>query len=72
LLSGNPQAQADDAVDWLTDTCAALNIPRLRSYGIEEEQIADLAAKARNASSMKANPITLTDSELHEILARSL
>ena len=72
LLTGNPNAAPEDAVGWLTETCTALNIPRLGSYGIESGHIPELVAKAKNASSMKSNPIVLTDSELQEILALAI
>jgi len=72
LLTGNPHADAEDAVGWLADTCAALNIPRLRTYGIESDHIPDLVVKATKASSMKSNPIVLTEAELHEIIERAL
>jgi alcohol dehydrogenase class IV len=49
-----------------------LQIPQLRSYGIQPEHVADLVAKAANASSMKANPIVLTAEELTEALQRAI
>ena len=63
---------ADNLVDWLLETSAALDVPRLGTYGIGRDHIPDLAAKARKASSMKSNPIELTDDELYEILERAL
>src|SRR5438105_6188663 len=33
LLTGQPHASAEDAVRWLTEICAQLAIPPLRSYG---------------------------------------
>jgi alcohol dehydrogenase class IV len=49
-----------------------LKIPRLGKYGIREEHVADLVAKAANASSMKANPVALTPDELAETLRKAL
>lgn len=72
LLTGNLHASSGDAVGWLMETCAALNIPRLGSYGIEPDHVPDLVAKAKHANSMKSNPIVLTDVELHELLSRAL
>jgi len=72
LLTGNSQAQAEDAVVWLAETCIALNIPRLSTYGIESDHLPDLVSKATKASSMKSNPIVLTEAELHEIVEAAL
>jgi alcohol dehydrogenase class IV len=72
VLTGRPQATAEDAVQWLTETCDRLEIPRLRNYGITAHHIPDLIAKAAKSSSMKGNPIVLTGSELQEIIERSI
>lgn len=72
LLTGNPHAHAEDAVGWLAETCAALNVPRLNAYGIESDHIPGLVVKATKASSMKSNPIVLTEAELHEIIELAL
>jgi alcohol dehydrogenase class IV len=49
-----------------------LRIPRLNTYGIKQEHLAELVEKSAKASSMKANPIVLTREELAEILERAL
>jgi alcohol dehydrogenase class IV len=71
LLTGQPHATAEDAVWWLTEICAKLQIPPLRDYGVEERHIPELVAKAAKASSMKANPIQLTADELTEMVTRA-
>jgi alcohol dehydrogenase class IV len=71
LLTGQPHAIADDAVWWLTELCAKLEIPPLRAYGIEATDVPELVAKASKASSMKGNPIELTSEELTEIVSRA-
>jgi alcohol dehydrogenase class IV len=55
----------------LTEWTAALAIPRLRTWGITEAAIPALVADARG-SSMRTNPIALTDEELAEILDASV
>ena len=72
LLSGNAQAVADDGVKWVRALAADLQVPRLGSFGIQPFHIADLAAKAAKASSMKANPIALTPDELADTLHQAL
>ena len=68
LLTGNAGATADDGVKWVRELVGDLQIKPLGAYGIREEHVADLVAKAANASSMKANPIALTPEELAETL----
>ena len=72
LLTRQPHAIADDAVLWIANLCDRLEIPPLRSYGITEADIPDLAEKASRTSSMKGNPIQLTIEELREIAHRAL
>lgn len=72
LLTGNPHATADAGAEWVQTFIADLNIPRLGVYGLREEHLADLVAKATNASSMKANPIALTPDELTHTLRQAL
>lgn len=72
LLTGRETAVADDGVAWVRTLVAHLQIPPLRRYGLTPAHTAEVVEKAMNASSMKANPITLTREELSEILSRAL
>ena len=72
LLTGHPQARAEDAISWLHQLTAALAIPGLTHYGLDPSEIATLVTTAQQASSMKANPIPLTDAEVSDIVTRSL
>jgi alcohol dehydrogenase class IV len=72
LLTGNPAATAQDAVNWLTDLSSDLNIQGLASYGITSADLERLAGLAAKASSMQGNPIKLSNGELIEILALAL
>jgi len=58
-------------LEWIEETCRRLDIPTLRTFGIDSEHFPDIAGKAAQASSMKANPIVLTCQELIEILAEA-
>ena len=71
-LTGNPHTTADAGVEWVQKLVADLPVPKLGAYGIREENVADLVAKAANASSMKANPIVLTTDELAQTLRLAL
>jgi alcohol dehydrogenase class IV len=72
LLTGKAEARAEDAITWVKELCRALEVPGLRRYGLTEAEVPRLVDKARVASSMKANPLPLTDEELTEIALRSL
>jgi len=72
LLTGRPDARAADGVAWLRDLCAALAAPGLATFGLTRDHFPELIAKAVVASSMKGNPVALTDDELLEIVERAL
>ncbi len=71
LLTGHPGAVAADGVQFVSELCAALQIPPLGSYGIVEADYPALIEKAAVASSMQGNPIVLTKDELREILVQA-
>ncbi|MBM4025626.1 MAG: iron-containing alcohol dehydrogenase [Planctomycetes bacterium] len=72
ILTGRGKAGAAEAVAWIEDLCAVLGLPGLRRYGLSENDFPAVAAKARNASSMKGNPIELNDDELVAILRQAI
>jgi alcohol dehydrogenase class IV len=72
LLTGNPPAKADDGVEWVRALVTELRIPPLGRYGLGREHTAELVEKSAKASSMKANPIVLTPSELAATLEAAL
>jgi alcohol dehydrogenase class IV len=72
LLTGEPQAVADGGTDWIRQVVADLAIPPLRTYGIRTADIPRVVEAAINASSMKANPLPLTSTELAAILERAI
>ena len=72
LLTGNPDSLAEDGVRWLQGLCTELEIPPLNIYGITRSDFPGIISASRMASSMKGNPILLTDAELTNILQRAL
>ncbi len=72
LLTGDEAASAEDGIAWLRRLCSTLAIPGLAHYGMTEAHVPELVSKAKQASSMRANPIQLTDRELTDIVLRSL
>jgi alcohol dehydrogenase class IV len=71
-LTGRRSAGAEEGIAWVEKLTKDLNISGLASYGLREEHFDDLISKAKNASSMRANPIALTDAQLADILRRAL
>lgn len=72
LLTGRTDARAEEGITWVRELCQALSVPGLGRYGLTRAEVPLLVEKARAASSMKANPLVLTDEELTEIALRSL
>ncbi len=72
LLTGDADAAAEAGVAWIKKLVAELPVKNLSAYGIREEHVSDIVAKAVNASSMKANPIVLTPEELARTLRLAL
>jgi alcohol dehydrogenase class IV len=68
VLTGKAAAQAAEGVAWLQDLCAELKVPPLGQFGLREQDFPMVVEKAKKSSSMKGNPIELTDDELMEIL----
>jgi alcohol dehydrogenase class IV len=71
-LTANPAASAIDGVMWVVKLTKDLGIPALASYGLGAAHFGGLIAKAKKASSMRANPVALSDDELTEILQTAL
>ena len=71
LLTGKVTARAADGVAWVQDLCAALKVPPLAEFGLKEQHFPTVVAKSQKSSSMKGNPITLTEGELLEILKKA-
>ena len=72
ILTGQPDAEAADGVAWVQALCAELAIPPLADFGVSEDEIPTVVAKAQKASSMQGNPIVLTIEELTQILRQAL
>ncbi len=68
LLTGRDDATTDDAVHWLREAVAALDVPPLGDVGLRPAQHAEVAGKAARSSSMQANPVRLRDDELLAVL----
>ena len=71
------KAHSDDAeareflVNTLNEWTVRLQMPGLRDYGIRESDLDKIVSNSRG-SSMKTNPVVLTDGEVREVLLHSL
>lgn len=58
-------------IDLLHDWTERMQLPRLGEYGVQETELDHVVAHSRG-SSMKTNPIVLSDAEIRQILRRRL
>jgi alcohol dehydrogenase class IV len=72
IVTGRPEAEAEDGVAWVRALVRDLRIPGLSRWGVGEDDVAALVAKARAASSMRANPVVLEDEEIAAVVRASL
>lgn len=52
--------------------CSSMRVPALTKFGVTRAAIPGLVANAKRTSSMKANPVDLSDEELAGILEKAL
>ena len=72
LLTGDPTSTAQDGIDRLFDLRNKMSVRTLSTYGLKPEDLPSLVGQAQRSSSMKGNPIQLTDNELIEILEKAV
>ena len=72
MVAQQEGATTDQAIAHIRQLCSDLAIPPLRTYGVTAFDIPTLVEKAQAASSMKANPIVLTNEELSEVLENAI
>jgi alcohol dehydrogenase class IV len=72
LVTSQSEATPEDAIAWLQELTATLSIPGLASYKLSEDKIPAVVTAAQKATSMRGNPIELSNAEVTEIVTRSL
>jgi alcohol dehydrogenase class IV len=72
LTTGESRASAYDLVPWVMSLTQHLRIPGLSAWGIGERDVAPIVDRAARASSMKANPLPLAESELADVVRNAL
>jgi len=70
-LTGIPGASIDEGLRWITESVRNWPIPRLAQYGLRVSDFPELVRAAQASSSMKGNPIRLTDEVLLQVLAEA-
>jgi alcohol dehydrogenase class IV len=71
LLTGDPGAAIEDGIAWVRQTLALLAIPGLGTFGLAPAQGKAIATQAQRSSSMRGNPVVLSDDDLRAIIARA-
>jgi alcohol dehydrogenase class IV len=72
LLTGNSSATAKEGIEWVQFMCSRFSVPRLSAFGLQQNDLPVIAARAQKSSSMRGNPIQLTPEEITDILESSL
>lgn len=72
IVTGSPNAKPTDGLQWIKELCLQMSVPGLADLGVSANHIPTIVEKSKRASSMKGNPIELTEDELADILQSSL
>lgn len=72
IVTGEAGATIEDGIEWLRSLARELGIRPLRAHGVGAADLPELVARGQRASSMKGNPIALTDGELQAVLVAAL
>jgi len=65
-------ATAHSGIERVRGLCAHLQVPGLAAFGMTVADVPDLAQRSRLTSSMRANPVDLSDDDLESILLGAL
>jgi alcohol dehydrogenase class IV len=71
ILTGDALARAEDGIKWVHHLIHTMGIPPLSEYGLTEDVYPVIVAGAKKSSSMKGNPVELTEQELVGILQQA-
>ena len=70
--AGTEDASIRDAIDAVSVLVEALKIPRLSTFGVSESDVPTMVQLAKKSSSMRYNPVLLSDDVLADVLRRAL
>lgn len=68
---GKADATPEQLALWVAESCRIMKVPPLSAYGLKPEHFPEAVSKSAAASSMKGNPIVLTEKELTSILEQA-
>ena len=72
ILSGRGGAAPEDGVRCVFSLCEDLGVGPLGQFGLKREDIGAVAAKAVHSSSMKGNPVELSEEQVAAIIVEAL
>ena len=71
ILTENAMARAEDGIKWVHRLIHTMSIPPLSEYGLTIDAYPVIVEGAKKSSSMKGNPVELTEQELVGILKQA-
>jgi hypothetical protein len=71
-VTGDENASVQDGVEWMKSLVKSCGVPGLGSMGLKESDFDSVVQKSKESSSMKGNPVALTDEELKGMLRAAL
>ena len=71
ILTGNAGAGAAQGNRWVRRHCQRFRIPGLQAFGAKQGEFEQVVDQAMKSSSMKGNPVRLTEDELAEVLTQA-
>lgn len=71
ILTENALARAEDGIKWVHHLIRAVSIPPLSEYSLTADAYPAILEAAKKSSSMKGNPVELTEQELVGILEQA-
>lgn len=72
VVTCDAQADAEAGVNWVAALVRGLGVPGFSDYGMTADDVEEIALQGARASSMRGNPVVLTDAELRAILRAAL
>jgi alcohol dehydrogenase class IV len=66
------EVKVENSVRELEMFLNSFDIPSLSEFGLTENMIPELVIKSKNSSSMKGNPVSLTEDEIQQIIMKAL
>ncbi len=72
IITGKSTNRASDGITWVQELCSQLQVPRLAEFGIQEADFSTIVAKSKNTGSMQGNPISLSETELLDVLKKAV